>query len=137
MTAGVPGAGIGGLFYLLAAVALPIRTGWRWCLGRRDGLRWRDVLGQLGIAAGILLGIAMTGWLLGAVLGPELLPHRSLGKSTAGPFGPDNAVRIGALVVGFGTLFAVLLLVQVARKLLRPGRSGEAVTARPTDGSAP
>ncbi len=137
MTAGVPGAGIGGLFYLLAAVALPIRTGWRWCLGRRDGLRWRDVLGQLGIAAGILLGIALTGWLLGAVLGPQLLPQSSLGKSITGPFGPDNAVRITAFVFGFGTLFAVLLLVQVARVLLPPGRSDEAVTALPSDGSAP
>ncbi len=118
MTAGIPGAGIGGLFYLLGAVAMPFRVAVLWLLGRRDGLRGRDALRQGLLAAGILGGLWVAGWLLALVIGPEHLPHA---QSDQGGLGPTsaNVVRVAALFAGFLTLGTVLGAVQVARLVVR------------------
>ena len=59
MTAGVPGTGIGGLFYLAAAAWLPVRA----ALRRLGGapVTWRSALVPAGLALGILAGIWITG----------------------------------------------------------------------------
>ncbi len=123
MTAGLPGAGIGGLFYLLGAIVLPARNGWRWMTGRRNGLRGREVAFQLILALGILAGIWATGWLLGVVLGPGIVPQTGSGVS-AGVGSAANVVRWAAFLAGFLTLGLVLGTVQVARAVVtRPRRS--------------
>ena len=117
MTAGVPGTGVGGLFYLLAAMMLPVRGLWK--RSRGEPVSWRTVGRQGLLVAGILLGLAATGWLLGFVMEP-----RDVGSGVAwasGALPPDrNVVRWIALVTGLLTLALVLLAVQVARLFARP-----------------
>lgn len=69
MTVGLPGAGIGGLFYLLAGLLMPVREAWLTVTGRSTRRRWRTVLHQFSISGGIVGGTYASGWLLAAVLG--------------------------------------------------------------------
>lgn len=65
MTPGLPGTGIGGLFYIIGAVWMPLReTARRLLREAEDCHRWPLIFRQSGIALGMV--IAMTGafWML-------------------------------------------------------------------------
>jgi hypothetical protein len=129
MVAGLPGAGIGGLFYLITALLLPLRALWRWVRRMPVGTRPGAVATQVVMALAILAGIWGTGWLLGAVVAPDLArPPSATGFLRYLPGSSANVVRIAALMAGFGTLGMVLLGVEVARVLVR-GRSGSVARA--------
>ena len=116
MVTGIPGAGIGGLFYLVSAFSLPLRVARRWLRGERDDLRTGDVLRQVLIAAGILGGIWITGWLLGLVVTHGLLERtREAGSLRGLPGATPNVVRVAALLAGFATLGLVILTVEMGR----------------------
>ena len=68
MTAGLPGTGIGGLFYLISALFMPFRELVLTARGRSRLERWRSVASQTIIALGIILGIWLMGWALGYVI---------------------------------------------------------------------
>jgi tetratricopeptide (TPR) repeat protein len=115
MTAGVPGTGIGGLFYLISALLLPLRGLWR-RRRRASTASWGEILKAAGLAAGVLLGIWLTGWLLGLLLGPTpQVARTALGRRIAQLGHRENIVRGAALAAGFITLALVLLSVQAAR----------------------
>ena len=54
MAAGLPGVGIGGLFYLASALAMPVRQLARRLRGDRSGASWPVVARQAGMAVAIL-----------------------------------------------------------------------------------
>jgi MFS family permease len=107
MTVGIPGTGIGGLFYIAAALAAPFRR------SARKKAAAVAHLGFLGLA--VLSGIFVTGWLLGFVLGPAA--STQLAEGTARFSGPEseNIVRWASLLASILLLAAVLLAVQLAR----------------------
>ena len=114
MTAGIPGTGISWLFYLLAALLLPLRGIIRRIRGGR--VSWRAIAGKAGLACGVFLGIWLAGWILGLLF----VSVADSAKVAAGavPFSiiwRGNIVRWAALIGAFMTLFFVLLTVQVAR----------------------
>lgn len=115
MIAGVPGTGIGGLFYLAAAVCLPLRGLARRMRGER--VSWPTIFRQVGLAFGILLGMAVIFWLLGLVLAPVPLDGR---LGTAADARYRSIVRWAALLAGYATLALVMTAVQIARFVLRP-----------------
>ena len=117
MTPGIPGAGIGGLFYLAASAVLTLRHAGRRLLRKRDALESRQVALLAALSAGIALGIWLAGWLIGAVLSPDLLQTARNGSLTlfGGNTRVQNAVRVAALVAGIGTLTIVVLGVELAR----------------------
>lgn len=116
MTAGVPGTGIGGLFYLAAALWLPVRAIIRQMRGVPAS--WRTILGNAGLALGILAGIWGTGLLLGWMLAPAVRgTGEILAASGDGRSHQANLVRWGAFLAGYMTLAVVLGAVQVARFL--------------------
>jgi Flp pilus assembly protein TadD len=110
---GLPGTGIGGLFYLLSALALPLREASRRVRDRTQSIAWRVVAGQTAIAGGILAGIWVTGLLLGAVLGAVRSPMTPGVGSHSG-----SVLRTATFLLSFGTLAAVLLLVELLRLCL-------------------
>jgi hypothetical protein len=123
VNAGLPGTGIGGIFYLASTLAMPLREAYRRVRGRAGG-RWRVVTAQLAIAGGILGAMWVTGWLLGRALAAAG-PIARLG--TALP--PGNVLRIAALALGLGTLAVVLggvelLRLWVHRDRRTPSRAG-------------
>jgi tetratricopeptide (TPR) repeat protein len=113
MTVGMPGTGIGGMFYLLSALAMPLSEAYRWLRGHASG-GWRVVAAQTSLAAGILAGMWVTGWLLGLTLRAVHVVTRLAAGPHAG-----NALRTAALVLSFGTLAGVLCGVELLRLWIR------------------
>lgn len=110
MTAGIPGTGIGGLFYIVAALLAPLRKPWQ---------RNPTSITLLLLAAGVLVGIFATGWLLGFVLGPAAPAPVDAPAGWASHAAVVNVVRWAALFASFMMLGAVLLAVQVLRLVWR------------------
>lgn len=107
MTAGIPGTGIGGLFYLIAALAMPLRAAWRYARGERDARHVALMVKQIAMAMAIMLAV----WLTGVVAG--LWP--TTGFSTVGGHRvPVPAVFMMApVILTFATLAAVLFVVEM------------------------
>lgn len=130
MSVGMPGTGIGGMFYLLSALATPLSEAYR-RVRRRAGSGlgtggWRPVAGQLGLAGGIVAGMWATGWLLGVALHAA---HAVVRLPATPP--ASNALRTAALLLSFGTLATVLLGVELLRLWLHPGSDEPKGAAEP------
>ncbi len=111
MNIGIPGTGIGGIFYVVAALAAPFR---RSAQRRRSGTFRCWIL-----ALGVLAGIFVTGWLLGFVLRPETNAQVTVGTMVVlSPHHTENVVRWASLFASVLLLATVLQAVQIARLVL-------------------
>jgi len=111
MNVGIPGTGIGGLFYITAALIAPCR--------RRAQKRRCGVPQPFLISLGVLAGIFATGWLLGILLGPVAQSQSSPENGTLAHAETANLVRWASLLGSILLLAAVLIGVQIARVLHR------------------
>ncbi|HYD53848.1 MAG TPA: hypothetical protein VEA99_14520 [Gemmatimonadaceae bacterium] len=128
MTAGLPGAGIGGLFYLASALLMPMRSLVLTLRGRGDEARWALAFRQSAMAAGVLLALWGTGLALGAALdGARVAARSSGGGGGLLAKAPTEALGAHALAFSIGTLLVVLLAVQIARAVVpqRPPRPAD------------
>ena len=113
MTVGLPGAGIGGLFYLASTILLPLRSLLRRWRGHADTVAWRHHAHHLMMATGIVGGLWLTGWLLAFIVPHEMLmPAASL---RAGSAPATTVLSLATLSVAVGTLVTILVAVEVAR----------------------
>jgi len=64
MQAGIPGTGIGGMYYILLAFVMPVREAIHLVQGNSSPRRWLNVFLQVLNAIGILGSIWLMGWLL-------------------------------------------------------------------------
>src|SRR3954464_14139489 len=79
VTAGLPGTGIGGLFYLISALLMPFREAFRALVGRGDRARGQVALQQGGMAVTILGAVWATGLALGLMhIGTTLVHHATI-----------------------------------------------------------
>lgn len=136
MAAGLPGVGIGGIFYLASALLMPVRSAIAVLSGRGHEARWSLALRQSGLAALILVTIWATGWLIGwsvGIISPDAVPSFAGGVATQ----PEvhNALRTTALVLSFGTLAAVLAVVQLLRVALPVRRTESNAVGKRDDSS--
>jgi hypothetical protein len=116
----VPGAGIGGLFYLITAALAPLYEGLQIARGgraRRHG--WRFIARLTALAALMLSGMAAVGWLLGAALVASATAAPAPAGVAAYAASPQFIAR-SAVALTFGTLAGVLLGVEVLRLVVRP-----------------
>lgn len=122
MMVGIPGVGIGGLFYILSAIAMPFREVVR-VLRRRDPIRWRVVLAQSALAFAIVVAIASAGVGLGWLVGwidPGFVARVGVGAvGSQASKGIPTVLQATAIFLAFGTLAAVLAMVQVLRLVVR------------------
>ena len=109
MVAGLPGTGIGGIFYLLTSLFIPFIEFYKMILGKGDKRRWGFVLFQLLITGGIFLGFWMTGWFLGWLINHSVPAHVLNSKH----FLSGNILRGRPFFISILTLSAVLLSVHV------------------------
>lgn len=100
MNAGLPGTGLGGIFYLLLALAMPVREIYLTARGRSSRERWRVVLRQLTLALGIVATVAASVWVLGRTLPDDL------GRTT-------GQIGVAAPVVTAAVLVVLTLVVRV------------------------
>ena len=113
MNPGLPGAGIGGLYYILSALWMPICELWRRREGHAPG-RWPLVAQQFGIAVGIIVAMSGAFWALDTVLMLKLVAAHAAGQMHA-----MWILRVSALAVTSGVLATVLGMVHVVRLCLR------------------
>ena len=107
--AGLPGTGIGGLFYILLALAMPVIAISRALRGRPGPHRWSQVLTQFALACGILAAIAVT-----VVVYLRLVDAPS-------PFGVTGAPLLLAPVVLSGLLLALIAItLRIWSRCLKP-----------------
>jgi hypothetical protein len=120
MNVGLPGTGIGGLFYLLLAVLMPLHQLWRTARGRGGVQGWKMAAIQSTVALAILSALWGEGWLIKK--GSEWVPtlHRLHGVlahiGSRGRVLPDNSQLIA--VASLLTLALLLLLVHGAGTFL-------------------
>ena len=111
MTAGLPGTGIGGLFYLISALLMPFREAFRFLVGRGDRARGQLALQQGGLAVTILGAVWVTGIVMGLLhIGTKLVHHATVAGI--------HILYITPVIVAFATLTGVLIAVEAARIVL-------------------
>lgn len=62
MTAGLPGTGLGGFYYILLVAVMPAREAYLTVRGRSSVARWKTVGYHLAIVGGILAALAGFAW---------------------------------------------------------------------------
>src|SRR5512145_2018497 len=100
MSVGLPGSGIGGIFYLLSALWMPCAGAWRAVRGQP--VRLRMVAKQTLLALGMIAALFATGWAIeqlivlsawtpfgpkGPLAGTTALPHILRATTFAWSFG--------------------------------------------------
>lgn len=114
MTVGLPGAGIGGLFYLASTLLLPVRSLVRRLRGRPDSVTWRGQAHLILLALGIIGSLWLAGWLLAFVVPDRVLSASSTVGSTVTSRTVLPLVTFG---IGMGTLAMVLIAVEIAHRV--------------------
>ena len=125
MNVGLPGTGIGGLFYMISVLVMFGYEVVQTTRGRSSGARWRIVGAEMAILAGIFAAIFAVGWLLSFVLGHPIqvvrvntipLPAALIGLSWLHPL-VDGVLPV---LITLTPLILVLLLARGARSILAP-----------------
>lgn len=119
MSVGIPGTGIGGLFYLASGLLIPVREILASARRRERAAKVGPlIVRQTFLVIGVLAGIWITGWMLGFLLSqPAGLPVAIDGSGSGAPRG--NLWGTASVLAGVGTLLIVLATVEAARLLLR------------------
>lgn len=126
MNVGLPGTGIGGLFYLLTALIMPIVELGNTLLGRSTLDRWKLVLRQVILASGVVLGLMATGWLLNHALPKHAtVSLHTVNKQATHVLGVTPTKLTVVMLVG------VLLAVEALRSVLSVFRSLQRLLSLP------
>jgi len=64
MTAGLPGTGLGGIYYILLVAVMPAREAYLTVRGRSSVARWKTVGYHLAMVGGILAALAAFAWVM-------------------------------------------------------------------------
>jgi hypothetical protein len=142
MFAGLPGIGVGTLFYVLLAFWMPVREIPRVFQGKSSLAAWKLILEQLVYAAGIVITVMIAEkvvlWLLGESqikpLSPATWVHSELGARATGSI-LAAPITASLLLLG-GVIVAVeLLRIIHARLAVKPVNTvaiGDADRSRPS-----
>jgi hypothetical protein len=113
MNPGLPGTGIGGLFYILSALWMPVCE----VLRRRRGdapKPWPLVARQFGIAVGVVAAMTGVFWALDTAFMLNEVAAQAAGKVHV-----MWSLRVSALLVTSGVLASVLSALHLVRLCLR------------------
>jgi len=117
MTVGIPGVGFGGIFYLIGALFMPVREAVQTARGQSNLERWVAVGTQWSLAAGIIIALWGTGWVLGHVLPPVVIATTAGARRTV--IAPHNLLQVSALVGSLAMLAILIVVIRVAHFVLR------------------
>jgi hypothetical protein len=117
MFAGLPGIGVGTLFYVLTALWMPIPELVRLVRGRSSAARWRLIAVQFVFALSIIASIAVAErvlrWMLGAQSPASVNPARLINRGFS-LMSPES-ILAAPITASFILLGGVLLVVQTLR----------------------
>lgn len=125
MTAGLPGTGIGGVFYLVSALLMPFVELFRTLRGESSVERWLIVARQLTMATAIIAGMWLMGLLLGVVMEyfyageTDKLEHlMQVGQS--GNIAHLNVFHLAPLFISLVTLSSIVTATHMLRFIFKP-----------------
>jgi hypothetical protein len=113
MNPGLPGTGIGGLFYIVSALWMPVCEIWRRSRGGAPR-PWLLVARQFAIAVGVVVAMSGVFWALDAAF---MLKEAAAHAASRGHM--MWTMRVSALMVTSGVLVAVISAVHFVRLCLR------------------
>ncbi|MCA9346944.1 MAG: hypothetical protein H6755_07925 [Candidatus Omnitrophica bacterium] len=114
MVAGLPGTGLGGIFYLLSALIMPLGELVMLCLGKSNKKRWKCVFGQFSLAIGILGGFFVTGWIIALLI-------KKIGGTYA-QNAANNIIEVKTFAISTTTLLCVVFAIEILHLLFRKTR---------------
>jgi hypothetical protein len=115
MTAGLPGTGIGGLFYLLLVFWMPCRELCLLVRGKSSARRWRAIGFFLAMTAAIIVTTWGEAWVLS-----QLVIRAAAKIGITLPLGQGyRLLAATSIIMSLGSLAMVLLSVQVLRLIVR------------------
>lgn len=125
--AGVPGTGLGGIFYVLLVLWMIVRESWLAIRGRTRRSRWKTIARLGGFSTAILTLLWLEGWLLKWVFErfPALLPGAKF-RLTAEAAAAADAIAPTLSLAPLAILGLLMLALHLAR-LLFPRRTGAAL----------
>lgn len=125
MSAGIPGLGLGGLFFILSALVAPLVELVRTSRGQSSPAAWRQVGRQLAIAVTMIVAVDVS------LRGAYLLAS-AVGLGGPGP-GGVTVLPLAPLGIALGILAALLAVAKAAQLVIAPaiGPDGRAATALP------
>jgi hypothetical protein len=124
---GLPGTGLGGLFYALLILWIGIVEGWRTVKGRGDPRRWRRIGGLVALLAAMVGALWLWGLLL--ALAAELILGAPGGPESGARRGVEAAIPVLTLLP-FALLGGLLIAMHAARLIVRiRGRAQSALPA--------
>jgi hypothetical protein len=135
MFAGLPGIGVGTLFYILMAFWMPVRELPRVIQGTSSVATWKMILRQLFYAAGIIVTVMFAEqvmlWVLGDTqikpLSPATWVHGELGARASG------SILAAPVMASVLLLAAVLVTVEILRLVAQRPKALAAVNAEPKE----
>jgi hypothetical protein len=116
MTAGLPGAGIGGLFFVLSAYFMLVVEIQRTLRGRSSLARWRGVLRNVAIATAMVVAVTAVVWLVHRLAYPPAPSGRAGDHGTADQLVPFSPVLLALAVLGAVLRAAFVLRLVAGRK---------------------
>jgi hypothetical protein len=128
--AGLPISALGGIFYLLLALYMPIHEVWMLVTGRSSVARWRRIGIIMGMLSGVLVAVYAQARLIAAMM-PEVgqASSEALGLTGANQVAESQTMGLiaGSTMVAVTTLCLVFLLVFVLRVIVRTVAAVKAV----------
>jgi hypothetical protein len=115
--AGMPGTGLGGIFYVLLIVWIVIKEGFRSLRGQGEKARWFVALRFAGLAAAIVAALWFEGWVIREIV--VRLPFGDASGSLAARALAVAALTPAVALVPFFALGSLLLLVNSMRFFVR------------------
>jgi len=107
--AGLPGTAIGGFFYILLALSMPLFELYQTILGRSSFERWKLVLRQLAIALLILAGAEGTSFLAFELFGLKKPTVLMIGNAELA----TGAFIIAPLIISWSVLILVIAGIRI------------------------
>jgi fucose permease len=130
MNAGLPGTGIGGIFYLLSALWMPFHELYKTLKNKSQPQRMRLIVVQSGMALGIIAGIWLAGWLLGELM----MMHAKLafkpGAAAKAISNVPNAIKVTMVFLTIGLLTMVVTGVHILKLVIRYRKPSRASNIR-------
>ena len=117
MTVGLPGTGIGGLFYLLSALVMPVVEVVRQAKGKRAQGGWRTAIAQFTLAFAMFGVLAGTGLLTDYALG---FSQKVLESYFPAEYAGRQGFTLGVVptFITLAVLCAALLVIEMTGALL-------------------
>lgn len=108
MTAGLPGTGIGGFFYLLSALLMPAHEFCLMCQGKSNWSRWKIAVKQSVLAFLVIASVWGTGWLLGTIMSILRVKPETISSSVQA----SNVIKVTGIYFSLLTLLGVIVAIQ-------------------------